>query len=392
MLQIIKPDTNIDFIGNRYKFEIVSALLLIGSILLIAFKGLYWGIDFAGGYEFQLKFPKAVTAEQIAKVVSDAGATGAVVQQYGEGDGTEYLLRIEKHAGVDVSKVEAAKATIKGGNEANVKEFTYNSEAPDRIRVVFTNDAGEAAVRDAFTKEGLEIKSVSKSAREDRAEYNLALYSIGDKIDRALHETLGIAAGEQIIVRGEFVGPQVGQQLRNQGIMAVIYAFGFMLLYIAFRFDFYFGPVAIRCLFYDTLVTVGAYSLTGREFNLTTIAALLTIVGYSMNDTIVIFDRIRENNVRMKGQALEKIVNTSLNETLSRTLLTTMVTQLVVIAMWWLGGGVLSDFGFALFVGFTVATFSSIAISAPLYIWLRRRFDDTLRDAKTVPPAAAKAR
>jgi preprotein translocase subunit SecF len=389
MFQIIKPNTNFDFIGNRHKFEIISGVLLAASVLLIIFKGLYWGIDFAGGYEFQLKFPKTVTTDEISRIVNDAGGSGAVVQSYGDNNGTEYLLRIEKHSGVDVTKVEAAKVQLKSGGEA-VKEFTYNDEAPDRIRVVFTQDRGEEAVRQAFTAQGLTVKSVGKSAREDRAEYNVALFSIADKVDQALHEKLSIPASEVLIQKVEFVGPQVGQQLRNQGIMAIIYAFGFMLLYIAFRFDFYFGPVAIRCLFYDTLVTIGAYSLTGKEFNLTTIAALLTIVGYSMNDTIVIFDRIRENNVRMKGVELEKIVNASLNETLSRTLLQTAVTQLVVIAMWALGGGVLSDFGFALFIGFTVATFSSISISAPLYIWLRRRFDPTLETAmpKTKTSAA----
>src|SRR6185295_17493532 len=162
MLEIIKPHTNFDFIGNRHKFEIISALLLIGSVLLIVLKGLYWGIDFAGGYEFQLKFPKKVTAEQISQIVADAGSTGAVVQSYGDGDGSEYLLRIEKHSGVDVSKVEVAKATLKSDN---LKEFTYNAEAPDRIRVVFTTDQGEPVVREAFTKQGLEIKSLQKSAR-----------------------------------------------------------------------------------------------------------------------------------------------------------------------------------------------------------------------------------
>jgi preprotein translocase subunit SecF len=381
MFEIIKPNTNFDFIGNRTKFEIISAVLLVASVVLVMTKGLYWGIDFAGGYEFQLKFNKDVSADQISKALSDAGVGGAVVQTYGDNK-NEYLLRIEKHSGVDTKQVEAARAALKSDS---LKDFSYNEEAPDRIRIIYSTDPGEETVKSAFTKQGLVVKSVQKGGREDRAEYNVNLKSVADAVDLALHEKLGIAASEQITVRADFVGPQVGQQLREQGLWAVAISFFFMLIYIAFRFDFYFGPVAIRCLFYDTLVTIGAYSLTGKEFNLTTIAALLTIVGYSMNDTIVIFDRIRENNVRMRGRALETIVNASLNETLSRTILQTAVTQLVVISLWAFGGGVLSDFGFALFIGFTVATFSSISISAPLYIFLRRKFDPTLEETKAVP-------
>ncbi|MCC6811651.1 MAG: protein translocase subunit SecF [Deltaproteobacteria bacterium] len=387
MFQIIKPNTNFDFIGNRHKFEIISAILLLSSIALVATKGLNWGIDFAGGYEFQVKFPKAVSAENVQKAVDKAGVGGVIVQSIGDTDGNEYLLRIEKHAGVDPKQVEAARGALKSDT---LKEFSYNEEAPDRIRIVFTADPGAAVVQDAFTKQNLTVKTVQKSARDDRAEYTVSLKSVADAVDAALHKELGIAADVVIAERVDFVGPQVGKQLREQGLWAVLAAFGFMLLYIAFRFDFYFGPVAIRCLFYDTLVTIGAYALTGKEFNLTSIAALLTIVGYSMNDTIVIFDRIRENNVRMRGRELEGIVNSSLNETLSRTILQTAVTQLVVIAMWALGGGVLSDFGFALFVGFTVATFSSISISAPLYIFLRKKFDPSLAESKTVAPAAGR--
>jgi preprotein translocase subunit SecF len=382
MFQIIKPNTNFDFIGNRHKFELVAALLLIGSILLIAVRGLNFGLDFAGGYEFQVKFPKPVKADEVAKILSDAGVAGVTVQSYGDSAGSEYLLRIEKHSGVDVKQVEAARTALRGaGDTTPMKEFTYNEEAPDRIRIAFTQDPGEAAVKDAFSKQGLNVKSVQKSPREDRAEYTVALSSIADKVEGALRSALAIPADTPVAERVEFVGPQVGAQLRTQGIKAVLYSFAFMLIYIVFRFDFYFGPVALRALFYDSIVTVGAFALTQKEFNLTTIAALLTIVGYAMNDTIVIFDRIRENNARMRGRELEQIVNASLNETLSRTILTVAVTSLVVLALMFLGGGVLADFGFALFVGFVVGTFSSISISAPLYIYLRRKFDPSLQTA-----------
>ncbi len=378
MIQWIKPGTNIDFIAFGKPMRWVAYAATAAAIALLAFKGLNYGIDFAGGYEFQVKFPKQVSAEQVSKALEDTGIHGVIVQSYGDGKGDEYLLRLEKSAGVDVKQVEAARTALKANASNAPKEFIYNDEAPDRIRITFATDPSQATVTKAFADQGLVVKGATKSARDDRAEYQVVLESIADKVEQGLHDKLGIDKEAQLTSRVEFVGPQVGKQLRNQGVWAVIYSFGFMLLYIAFRFDFFFGPVAIRCLFFDTLIVLGVWSALGKEFNLQTIAALLTIVGYSMNDTIVIFDRIREDNVRMKGRDVETIVNTSLNETLSRTLLTMFVTNLMVVALWFFGGGVLADFGFALFVGFIIATLSSISISAPLYIWLRRRFDPSL--------------
>jgi preprotein translocase subunit SecF len=391
MMQWIKPGTNFDFVGNRRRLLVISIFLLGGSLLLVATKGLNYGIDFAGGYEFQVRFPKEVQADQVTKILNGAGIENVTVQSYGEGGDKEYLLRLERHSGVDPTKVEAAKGVLKQGDDKNLKEYTYNAESADRVKIVLGTDVGADKIKSAFTAQGLTVKSVDKSTREDRAEYNVALESVADKVEAALRTSLSIPAETAIASRVEFVGPQVGEQLRNQGIMAVFYAFAFMLLYIAFRFDFYFGPGAIVCLFHDVIATVGAFSLTGKEFNLQTIAALLTIIGFSMNDTIVVFDRIRENNVRMKGQSLEAIVNKSLNETLSRTILTTFVTSLVVIALIFLGGGVLADFGFALMVGFIVGTYSSIAVASPVYIALRRRFDSSLRTAGGAPAVAKQA-
>ncbi|MBT6489863.1 MAG: protein translocase subunit SecF, partial [Deltaproteobacteria bacterium] len=208
-------------------------------------------------------------------------------------------------------------------------------------------------------------------------------------IETALREGTGVASSEQLVKRVEFVGPQVGAELRNDGIMAIVYALGFILLYIAVRFDLAFAPGAVLALIHDVLITVGVFSALGLEFNLPVIAAILAIVGYSLNDTIVVYDRIRENSLRYRGRTLRDLVNTSLNQTLSRTLLTSATTMLVVLALLIVGGGIIRDFSIALTVGVLVGTYSSVAIASPAYIFLRERAEKKVTANKGKSSAVA---
>jgi preprotein translocase subunit SecF len=164
------------------------------------------------------------------------------------------------------------------------------------------------------------------------------------------------------------IGPQVGKQLRGQAIRAVLFSLAGMLVYLAFRFEWIYGVAAVVTVFHDTLITVGAFSLTNKEISLTVIAAILTLVGYSNNDTIVVFDRIRENLKLMRREKLSDIVNRSINQTLSRTVLTAGLTFLTVLALYVFGGEVLRGFSFALVVGILIGTYSSIAIAAPILV------------------------
>jgi preprotein translocase subunit SecF len=166
----------------------------------------------------------------------------------------------------------------------------------------------------------------------------------------------------------EIVGPQVGKQLRNQALLAVLYSLAGMLVYLWFRFEWIYGLAAVVTVFHDTLITVGAFSLANKEISLTVIAAILTLVGYSNNDTIVIFDRIRENIKLMRREKLAEIVNRSINQTLSRTILTAGLTFLTVLALYLFGGEVLHGFSFALVIGILIGTYSSIAIAAPILV------------------------
>jgi len=174
--------------------------------------------------------------------------------------------------------------------------------------------------------------------------------------------------GQFDILSATSIGPKVGEDLKRQAVFATLYALGGILIYIAFRFEWIYGAAAVFAVFHDTLVTLGLFSLFNREINLTVIAALLTLVGYSVNDTIVVFDRVRENLKLRRRDGLETIMNDSINQTLSRTILTSGLTFLTVLALFVFGGEIINHFAFAMVVGIIVGTYSSIAIAAPLVL------------------------
>jgi preprotein translocase subunit SecF len=191
----------------------------------------------------------------------------------------------------------------------------------------------------------------------------------------------------------DIVGPQVGGQLKKQATLAVVFSLIAMLVYLWFRFELIYGVAAVVAVFHDTLITVGAFSLTNQEITLTVIAAILTLVGYSMNDTIVVFDRIRENIKLMRRESLAEIVNKSINQTLSRTILTSGLTFLTVLSLYLFGGEVLHGFSFALVVGIIIGTYSSIAVAAPMLVaYTEWRSKSSGRGAIPLPTQGAKGK
>ncbi|HTT66311.1 MAG TPA: protein translocase subunit SecF, partial [Bryobacteraceae bacterium] len=191
------------------------------------------------------------------------------------------------------------------------------------------------------------------------------------------------------ILQVQMVGPKVGAELRTKAVLATLYALGGMLVYIAFRFEWIYGVAAVIACFHDTIITIGLFSLFNKEITLTVIAALLTLVGYSMNDTIVIFDRIRENLKLLRREPLESLINKSVNQTLSRTVMTSGLTFLTVIALFLFGGPVLHGFSFALVVGIIIGTYSSVFVASPIVLFWHNWADPRKRTAP-VPVAAAK--
>ena len=203
----------------------------------------------------------------------------------------------------------------------------------------------------------------------------------GEDLTGAIVQALNEASPDNRadVRRQELVGPKVGKELRNKATLAILYALIGILIYISLRFEFKFAVGAVAALVHDVLITLGMFSLTGREISLPVIAAFLTVVGYSLNDTIVIYDRIREDRRKLYGKSFVEIVNTSLNESLSRTLVTSLTTLLVVLCLFFLGGAVIHDFAFALMVGVIVGTYSSLYVASPLVVEWQMRTDARIR-------------
>lgn len=193
------------------------------------------------------------------------------------------------------------------------------------------------------------------------------------------------------IMRSEAVGPKIGDELKSQALMAILYALILILIYVAIRFDFKFGAAAIVATLHDIVVSVGVFSLMNKEISLAVVAAFLTVVGYSLNDTIVVFDRIREDLRAMRKESYEELVNRAINETLSRTIITGGTTLLVLLFLYFLGGEVIHDFAFALIIGILIGTYSSIMIAAPVVVEWKARIEDPRKAGKPGKPAKSRA-
>lgn len=233
----------------------------------------------------------------------------------------------------------------------------------DKIRKVLKGlDLGSSTIQQFEEASGEEFLIRVEKSKSD-------LVGLSDEIKAALDK--GYGAGQVDIRRVEMVGPKVGKDLRRKGFLAIIYALVGILIYVTFRFEFKFALGAVVALFHDVIITVGIFSLLDKEFSLSILAALLAIVGYSLNDTIVVYDRIRENSKQPGKRSYEDLINTSINETLSRTILTSVTTILVLFSLFFLGGGVIHDFAFALMIGVIVGTYSSIFIASPIVIAMK---------------------
>ena len=368
---------NINFIGRMNTILWVSAILCTTSVALVFTRGLNLGTDFAGGYEIQVHFPRTESESQIREVLEPMGLEDARLQRFGSESDNEYLILVR---GGTSTVTENTKRAIKedfvtlAGGADKLTSWAF-AESGESVTVGFTQNVTEAQIRATLAKHpGVQIKQVSHGERTDRPEYTVELASLADKIAHTLQTGLKIPEDADLIKRVDFVGPQVGAQLRNQGVLAVVYSLLLILLYVAFRFDLFFSPGAVLATLHDVIITVGIFSLFQIEFNLTVVAAILTLIGYSLNDTIVVYDRIRENVVRLRGRELRDMVNSSINETLSRTILTSGTVFLVVSALLFLGGPFIRGFSITMFVGVIVGTYSSIAVASPLYILLRERY------------------
>ena len=370
---VIPHDTKIDFVGKRYIAVTLSLIANAAVILWAVFHGLNFGVDFAGGTEMEVKFAQAVDAGAIRKSVEGLGFKDASVQTYGPESEHTYLIRVGRIALMsqeDVNRVVQAvqaRYPVQGTPHFNPDvgdkidfQFQGTPPSPDQLRAV-VEEAG-VHVRDVREEAGLTAGTKS---------FAVITQGIQDKIERDLSARFGAAKPD--VRRVEYVGPAVGRELRNQGFKAILYAMGLIVVYVGLRFDFRFSPGVIIALVHDAIITLGFFAFAGREFNLTSVAVILTVIGYSVNDTVVVYDRIRENQAKLKGKRLADLVNVSINEVLGRTFLTSFATGLSLVGLLVYGVGTIFDFAAAMMVGIISGTYSTWFIAAPMTIWLEER-------------------
>ncbi|HCU25932.1 MAG TPA: protein translocase subunit SecF [Deltaproteobacteria bacterium] len=259
-----------------------------------------------------------------------------------------------------------------------VKGLNFGTDFTGGLKLIyqFQESTSESAVNEALQADGLSRFVTQRFGEAKQNTFIVKSDVPGDKTEEfakpytsALEKSFG--AEKVKLLQEEFVGPKVGKELRTKGIYAVLWAWVIMLIYIGFRFDFHFAPGAIVALIHDVLVAIGLFALLGLEVNLTVVAAILTIIGYSINDTIIVFDRIREDLQRHKGMGLIDTVNLSINETLSRTIVTSLTVFFVVVVLFFRTEGEIKNFAFAMMIGVLTGTYSSISIASPIFIFLR---------------------
>lgn len=377
---------NVDWMGKAKYFVSCSLILLIvGWISIYRNGGLRYGIDFRGGTLVYVRFASAPPINQIRKGLQDAGLANSTIQQISDisnsSSNNDVVIGLDLRGQGDESIDQGKQAIL----DVLQKTFgvqgakpDFNSETPSALASFLTQkdplslgtSAGDRY--NQLAKQITDVRDKEHGGILTNFDDLKSVPSVNASLLSGLRDSFSL--GTFAIRDVEVVGPKVGAQLRRQAVFATLYALAGMLIYIAIRFEWVYGAAAVIAVFHDVLITLGLFSLFRFEISLTVIAALLTLVGYSMNDTIVIFDRVRENLRLMRREPLEAIVNRSINQTLSRTILTSGLTFLTVLVLFLMGGEVLRSFSFAMVVGVVIGTYSSFGIAAPIVVvWSKYR-------------------
>ena len=323
-MEFFKKTTTIDFLGKRKFPIIISIALIVGTFVLLFTRSLNFGLDFTGGTLVEIGYAQPVEIAQVRQTLQQGGITDAVVQRFGTS--RDLMVRLPAREGKGSAKLS------------------------DRVLEVLRSEYKEMPIA---SRPG-QIQRCAVAGAENPVDCHVQLRRV------------------------EFVGPQVGDELAEKGGLALLYTLIAILIYVVIRFEWRFAVGAIIAIAHDVLLTFGFFSLTGIEFSLSVLAAILAVLGYSLNDTIVVFDRIRENFRKMRKNPVFEIMNVSINQTLARTIITSTTTMLAVLALFFLGGEILHSFSIALIVGIIIGTYSSIYIATPVVLALGISRDDMM--------------
>jgi preprotein translocase subunit SecF len=371
---------NVDWLGKKWYFLAFSLIFSVAGVLSILFwHGIRLGIDFRGGTLVYVQFDQTPNIDRIRQAIDRAGIHDSRIQGYGTAS--------QKQVAISLAQKETQESALDTGRQTIVQALNANysgTGAANQGKLDLDN-ASQGALAQYLQQTDPEHLVGAPGAAEKYAQQAAAILNHRDKdlggMFSSIDQLNGVADPAVVsqlkqgaylsgfhVFAADIIGPQVGALLRRQALLATLYSLLGMLVYLWFRFELIYGVAAVVAVFHDTLITVGAFSLSDQEITLTVIAAILTLIGYSMNDTIVVFDRIRENLRLSRRETLTTVVNRSINQTLSRTVLTSGLTFLTVLSLYLFGGEVLHGFSFALVIGILIGTYSSIAVAAPMLV------------------------
>jgi preprotein translocase subunit SecF len=402
-MRLFKSGKIYDFMAVRWYWIGLSLFITFGAAILLLMGKAKLGTDFTGGTEVEIAFKKPVSAGDLRAAVLKAGFSApGVIKVDDPKNPNRYLIRVEEVSTISLQKqaeiekalcLNSGAATDACPSERQATEVKF-SPGGDKISIRYRNAPDLdwvkqhiAGVKGVVLRPG-EHNPMLQNARDNKVE--IQLMSKGDQLMGGLRQGLGADVVPESALRTEWIGPRAGAQLRDSAVKSVVVSIVFIMVYIAFRFDLRFAPGGIVALTHDALGTVGILILLGKEINLTTIAAVLTIVGYSVNDTVIVYDRVRENLGKLRGTSFFQLINISTSEMLGRTLLTSSTVVIALLGFFIWGTGELKDFSLALVIGVVLGTYSSIYVALPLTEWL----DHTLFSkvgAKKKPVAAGSA-
>lgn len=391
-----------DFMGKRRLFVGVSLLLVAASIALMFVKGPRLGTDFLGGTEIEVAFEQSTNPQEIRAAVQQAGFSRPDVIRVDDANNPHrFMIRVQEVSTIAPEKQREIERALCYGDGLPADQCPTDKQATevkfspggDKITVRFRGPPDLSWIRERVEPVGGvdlrpgENNPSIQNARDHKVE--IQLMSKGDQMMAALTRNLGADKVPDSALRSEWIGPKAGAQLRDSAIKSILISLIFIMAYIAFRFDLRFAPGAVLALMHDSVATLGVLILLGREINLTTIAAVLTIIGYSVNDTVVVYDRVRENLGKLRGTSFLSLINISLSEMLSRTILTSGTTIFSLLAFFVWGTGTLKDFALTLIVGLVLGTYSSIYVALPLTHWLDKAFFSKVAPKKGKKKVAA---
>ncbi len=373
-------DVNIDWLGKKWYFLAFSLVFSISGLMSI----LFWhhiplGVDFKGGVQVYIKFADVPQVDRIRHAADRAGLHDVSIKSFGNAADHEVIVALPQRdtseSNLDEGRssiVQALELNYSSTGAANAGKLDLDNASRESLAAYLGQaDPLHYGASPNADQQYMQVSTAILNYRDQEKSGLIgSLNELNGRVDSAVLATLqsGTFLSGFTIRNVEIVGPQVGANLRQQAILATLYSLAGMLVYLWFRFELIYGVAAVVAVFHDTLITIGIFSLANREMTLTVIAAILTLIGYSMNDTIVVFDRIRENLRTMRRENLSVVVNRSINQTLSRTVLTSGLTFLTVLSLFIFGGEVLNGFSFALVIGILVGTYSSIAVAAPMLV------------------------